>query len=783
MGTSIKFLCALVITVCMSIWTYAVPSKIRAVLNGSPSTSITIVFDTSYSGTYTVETNPKLYYGTGYTAVNGYTSASATPTSVNTSSQMRNNIVRLENLNPGTKYYFKIKDSKGSTDVYHFVTISDQSNDRLSLIAGGDSRNNRSVRVNANKVVAKLKPHAVLFDGDMTDQGTPSQWKNWFEDWQYTVDNTKRIIPIMPARGNHESNDNFLIDLFGTPANVYYSNTLGGNLVKIYTLNSEKTINAFGSQTTWLLNELDSSGDDPIYNFAQYHKPMRPHITSKAEGVAQYAYWSNIFYSYASKVTYPVAPCTGGYNCEEGFKRDDVNGTIYVGEGCWGAPLRVDNDAKTWTRNSGMYNQFKLIFVGLDGIEIRTVLVDNETQVGEVNINNRFSLPANQNIWTTGDVTYLKNRKDNNIPVANLISPSDNATLYNTNPFVLYANATDGNGSIQKVSFYVNGNLVNNDTSYPYQYTYNPPSYGQYLIHIIATDNQGLTSSIDMSSINLINSSSSKTNTVKVSSTTDDAEEYSTGYMDLFNWDLDLTYNDYICGLRFQKINIPPKAQITNAYIRFTADEFKTDPTNIEIFAHDSSFSPTFFVTTRDISNRTKTTASAPWSVSPWTQVGASGSAQTTPNLKNIIQSLVNRSDWDLSSPMTFIFEGSGYRVAETVDSDSTKAPILSVTYSTAQVPPSVNFISEEDTLTCDLNDVMNLSAVGLFPSSSMNKIQFKIGNNIIGTSSSNPAQINAPTSSSGVYTLTVVATDNLGMTGEDEIIMKLEAANQNQLV
>ena len=70
MGTSIKFLYALVITVCLSIGSYAVPSKIRAVFNGSPSTNITIVFDTSFSGSYTTETNPKVYYGTGYSAVN-----------------------------------------------------------------------------------------------------------------------------------------------------------------------------------------------------------------------------------------------------------------------------------------------------------------------------------------------------------------------------------------------------------------------------------------------------------------------------------------------------------------------------------------------------------------------------------------------------------------------------------------------------------------------------------------------------------------------------------------
>jgi len=783
MGTSIKFLYALVITVCISIGSYAVPSKIRAVFNGSPSTSITIVFDTSYSGTYAVETNPLLYYGTGSAAVQALSSASVSPTSVNTNSQMRNNIVRLENLNPGTMYYFKIKDSRGETEVYSFETISDQT-DRLSLIAGGDSRSNRSVRVNANKLVAKFKPHAVVFDGDMTDTGSPQEWQWWFEDWQYTIDNARRVTPIIPARGNHEANDKFLIELFGTPANVYYTNNFGGNLLKIYTLNSEKAVNAFGAQTTWLTNDLDNSGDDPIYKFAQYHKPMRPHIKSKLEGVAQYAYWANIFYSYSfdivlegdahtSKITHPVIPCTGGYNCDEGFKQDDVNGTVYVGEGCWGAPLRADDDTKIWTRNSGMYNQFKLIFVGLDGIEIRTVLVDNETQVSAVNINNRFVLPVNENIWSTGDVTYLKNRKDNSIPAATLVSPPDNTILYNTNPILLYANAADGNGSIQNVSFYVNGNLVSEDLTAPYHFNYNPPGYGQYLVHIIATDNSGLTSCIDMSSINLVNNSTTITNTSKVNSTTDDAEEYSNGYMDLLNWDLDLGYQGYICGLRFQRINIPPKAAITQASILFTADEVKTNTTDLTISAHNHSFSPTFFVTTNDISSRPKTT-SVSWTVANWTQVGAVGSAQTTPNLKNIVQSLVDRPDWDLSSPMTFIFEGTGYRVSETVDGDSIKAPILSVTYSTSQAPPIVNFVQQQDTISCLVNDVINLNAVALIPSSSLSQIQFKLGNTVIGTSSSNPAQITIPTGTSGVFSLKAIATDNSGMTGEDELYINI---------
>jgi len=49
------------------------------------------------------------------------------------------------------------------------------------------------------------------------------------------------------------------------------------------------------------------------------------------------------------KRTWPTRPATetGG---EEGFVRDDVEGTVYVGEGGWGAPLKVNDDNKCWTR-------------------------------------------------------------------------------------------------------------------------------------------------------------------------------------------------------------------------------------------------------------------------------------------------------------------------------------------------------------------------------------------------------------------------------------------------
>lgn len=675
--------------------TYSIPSKFRLVGIGDLCTEMTLVFDTSFNGEYDSDTKPKVYYSTNYNAVNNLSSAFIVPTEVNTKGEMRNNICRFKNLNPNTTYYFKVVDNNGTSAVYNFETLPND-NSPLSIIAGGDSRNNRSARVTANKLVAKLKPHAVLFTGDFTDQGTPTQWQNWFEDWQHTIDKANRITPIIPTRGSHEANDSFIVELFGTPPKVYYTST-NGSLLSVITLNSEKAINAYGEQTTWLLNTLTQI--NTTYKIVQYHRPMRSHVKSKYESVAAYAYWAKLLEDYTvdlvvesdshtSKTTWPIVVCTGGLNCDEGFKRDDINGVVYTGEGCWGSPLRNDDDRKLWTRSSGMFNQFKLILIDEFGMEHRTVLVDNEAQVTEVDINNRFNLPPNQSIWTTGEVVFIKNKKNSTFPSTTLAYPKDNTILYNLDPIFLEANASDANGNIQKVSFYINGNLINEDFTYPYQYQIHPISYGQYVVHVIATDNDGLTSCIDMATISLKNGTIFS-NASKIKSTTDDAEEYATGYMDLFNWDMDLGYNNYKCGLRFLNVNIPPNAIITNAYIQFTADEVKTNPTLLIIHGEKKANANTFFIHNGDISNRIKTNQSVPWTVDAWTKVGDSGSAQRTPNLKNIMQEIIALDDYSLVSPFAFIIEGSGYRASEVFDGDSIKAAVLHYTYSIGDEPVS----------------------------------------------------------------------------------------------
>ncbi len=348
-------------------------------------------------------------------------SFSQRPDKVIYSKGMNNHFVRLKYLLPNTTYYFIIKDSEGHSMRMSFKTAPDNPYERLSIIAGGDSRNFREARQNANKLVAKLRPHCVMFGGDMTGGDRTSQWKLWFEDWQLTIGPDGHMIPIITTRGNHESSNKTLVDLFDVPSEkVYYALSLGGNLLRIYTLNS--LIASGGNQKIWLEGDLQAH-ENFIWKTAQYHFAIRPHTSRKAERNTQAYNWGSLFYKYhmnlvvesdahVVKWTYPIRP-SKERGSDEGFIRDDQRGTVYIGEGCWGAPLRPNNDNKKWTRNSASFNQFKWIFVDMDRIEVRTVKTDNASDVSFIDSENVFEIPKGLKIWepSNGSVVIIDHDK------------------------------------------------------------------------------------------------------------------------------------------------------------------------------------------------------------------------------------------------------------------------------------------------------------------------------------------------------------------------------------
>ncbi len=374
-------------------------ARYRLSVRGDPATTMVIGWD------QVAGEDPKVHWDTvdHGTDVAAYAHTNA-PDRVVSEKGMNNHFVRLSGLTPDTAYYFIIEDSSGPSARYWFKTAP-STKQAFSVVMGGDSRNNREPRRNGNKAVAKLRPLLVFFGGDFTDSNSDTQWIEWFDDWQASVSADGRMYPMVATRGNHDSNAT-LEKLWDTPTpDVYYGVSVGGTLARFYTLNSE--IAPGGLQGSWLAQDLAGHRCD-TFRVAQYHRPMRPHTASKSEGSDIYDAWAELFFdegvdlavecdSHTVKRTWPIRPeASGG---DDGFVRDDAKGTVYIGEGCWGAPLRPDDDAKSWTRAHGSFNEVNWVIFYPDRIELRTIPTDDIDQAGTVSDAEPFEPPANLPVW------------------------------------------------------------------------------------------------------------------------------------------------------------------------------------------------------------------------------------------------------------------------------------------------------------------------------------------------------------------------------------------------
>jgi hypothetical protein len=669
--------------------------KYRIILIDNPSSSITISWN-QISGT-----GQTVYYGTTDFGTNwaSYPN-SKTPDRATTFRGMNNQFARITGLAANTAYYFVIRDSQGTSQRFWFKTAPNDLS-RLSFIAGGDSRNNRTPRQNANRLVAKLKPNAVFFGGDMTDADSDAQWQEWFDDWQLTTASDGRMFPIVPTRGNHEGAST-IYNLFDTPTtDSYYAMTFGNNLFRLYTLNSE--ISTTGNQSTWLSNDI-AANNNVIWKSAQYHKPMRPHNAAKSEGTAVYNAWANIFYnnevrlvidsdSHCVKQTWPVKPSTEP-GSSEGFIRDDNNGTVYLGEGCWGAPLRSADDNKPWTRNSGSFNQFNLIWVDQNKIEARAINVDNASTVGENTNDNPFNLPTNLNVWnpSNGNVVEIFKNSIQPSPEISLSNVANGQCFDNGNDIELTTDILNNGGGILNVNFFVNGVFIGTDATFPYTFT-NDYLAGIHTVLAVATDANGRTSSIEKY---IFVGAFSETVTFNILTGDDDVEEAQDGRLYTDSSDLEMVYDSFnnlfyqTIGLRFGNIKIPKGATITNAYLQFTCDEVNTAATSLSIAIEDTNDASEYVeAVSYGVSSRTYLPQTVAWAPTAWSTVDQSNTNQRTPDIATLIQNIVAKPDWQTGNSLGIKITGTGTsltntaakRVADAFEGGTTKAPKLVVSY------------------------------------------------------------------------------------------------------
>ena len=129
------------------------------------------------------------------------------------------------------------------------------------------------------------------------------------------------------------------------------------------------------------------------------------------------------------KITYPLRPDTLSGESMMGFVRDDLNGTMFMGEGSWGAHPRQNDDDKPWTMESGTFNQVKWMHVYPEDedseahIKIYTIITASYDEdeklmlyndgVEPLTEDNRFSVPEGLELFRNEEgkdyVTYPYN--------------------------------------------------------------------------------------------------------------------------------------------------------------------------------------------------------------------------------------------------------------------------------------------------------------------------------------------------------------------------------------
>lgn len=160
-----------------------------------------------------------------------------------------------------------------------------------------------------------------------------------------------------------------------------------------------------------------------------------------------------------------------------------------------------------------------------------------------------------------------------------------------------------------------------------------------------------------------------------VGNSEDDAEEGTSGEVDLTNEDLDLGQLSGFesaakIGIRFEKIDIPCGCKIKRAFLRFTMEgnRAKSKPTQLTIRAELVPNAAVFKSTEKNISARKLSKASVTWSPEPWDPKLALDKKPQTPDLSALIQEIIDQQDWVEGNAIALIISGKGERDAVSFD-------------------------------------------------------------------------------------------------------------------
>ena len=269
--------------------------------------------------------------------------------------------VQLSDLQPETTYELQMVSDGQKSPTFFFVTAPDR--DRpFSVLFGGDSRSSSATRREMNKLIARLVAAGTADDdpsndilalahgGDYIVSGSNfSQWLQWMQDHELTVSKQGQLLPIIPARGNHDRGPLF-DQVFGFPQDDhnYYTTTINKQLTFI-TLNSE--ISAGGDQAKWLAEQLADARPKTRWLLAQYHRPAFPAVKSPSRALQ---YWAPLFEEHNVDLVCEADGHVIKRTLPIRNNQHDKTGVVYIGEGGLGVGQRTPKSDRWYLKAPGM---------------------------------------------------------------------------------------------------------------------------------------------------------------------------------------------------------------------------------------------------------------------------------------------------------------------------------------------------------------------------------------------------------------------------------------------
>ena len=293
----------------------------------------------------------------------------------------------LTDLQPATEYHVVCQTDDHPSREFYFITAPND--DRpISLLFGGDSRSGIDERQNVNRMMARMVAEqqvaerppilALAHGGDFIRNGTAlDQWLAWLDHHELTTGDDGRLLPIIPARGNHDMGPIFnQVFAFPERDENYYAVSLS-SYVRLATLNTETS--TAGDQRDWLADELAAERWNHRWYIAQYHKPAFPAVKIPSGALTN---WVPLFEQYQvnmaceadGHVIKRTPPLKG--------TKVDPEGVVYIGEGGLGVGQRTPKTSRWYLQDTaehcGSDHHLHLLTFRPERFDCRVVTMDGE---------------------------------------------------------------------------------------------------------------------------------------------------------------------------------------------------------------------------------------------------------------------------------------------------------------------------------------------------------------------------------------------------------------------